>query len=251
VRIAVVMPAWNEADGIEEFIRELHDQLKDWSPEFIVVDDCSTDGTKDVLRVLRETGFNVTCRTNPQNMGHGPSTLTALRMGLDTDADLIVALDGDGQFLGSDVASLVNIAASAMPHQPVIEGVRTDRDEPVYRRLISAATKLLVGLRSRSMPLDANTPFRVYTRDALSSLIDHIPTNSLIPNLHMSALVRERNLEIRMVPVTSRVRRGVSVTGSTWGKIGKLLPNRRLVKFCLRATSEWFNAVRTRSCRRR
>ncbi len=247
--IAVVMPAWNEADGIEEFIRELDEHLNGWSPEFIVVDDCSTDGTKHVLQVLHETGINVTCRTNPENLGHGPSTLTALRLGLSTDAALIVALDGDGQFLGSDVASLVKIAATASPVHHVIEGVRTDRHEPVYRRLISAVTKLLVFLRSRSMPLDANTPLRIYRRDVLPHLIEHIPTDSLIPNLHISALVRELKLDVRMVPVTSRVRRGAVRTGSTWGNIGKLLPNRRLVKFCLRAASEWFGALRTRNHR--
>jgi len=39
------MPAYNEAEGIAEFLRELNASLEPWNPAFVVVDDASRDGT--------------------------------------------------------------------------------------------------------------------------------------------------------------------------------------------------------------
>jgi len=43
--ISVVMPAFNEEEGIVEFLSELNESLSQFDPFFVVVDDLSTDGT--------------------------------------------------------------------------------------------------------------------------------------------------------------------------------------------------------------
>lgn len=239
------MPAWNEADGIEEFIRELHEHLKERLPEFIVVDDCSTDRTREVIEDLHRVGIRVKCHTNPRNLGHGPSTIAALRLGLASGASHVIALDGDGQFFGVDVERLVNAATTGGTAPRVVEGIRTGRSDAIYRKLLSIGTNILVWSRVRALPQDANTPLRVYESETLRDLISRIPKSSLIPNLHMSVLVRQMNVDFRMIPVRSRLRRGTTASGSTWGKVGRLLPNRRLVTFSLRALREWSNTHNT------
>lgn len=243
--VTVVMPAWNEAGGIEEFIQELWTNLSQHDPKFIVIDDCSTDSTVQILQRLKSNGCPIDFFTNPVNMGHGPSTITALRLGLATKEPLIIAIDGDGQFHGKEVAAVIDHATRNAESLDVIEGVRVHRADPIYRKLISKITGALVWLRIHQRPRDANTPFRVYQRSALAILVNHIPVDSLIPNLHISALARQLGMRIKEVPVTSRVRRGEFTTGSSWGTIGQLLPNRRLIEFCIRATTEWFkHAIR-------
>lgn len=109
----MVMPAWNEAEGITSFLRELNTALVGCSPRFIVVDDCSTDGTAEVVRSLAAERIEVQAHEQPHNAGHGPSTLRALRLGLESGSAIIVATDGDGQFVGSDVRRVLTSCSSA------------------------------------------------------------------------------------------------------------------------------------------
>src|SRR6218665_1987488 len=105
--IVVVMPAYNEADGIGGFLAEIHEHLAPLTTqlEIIVADDRSTDATATVVADLGIPG--VRAETQPRNRGHGPTALAAYRAGLRTDADLIVHVDGDGQFQGSDIARVI------------------------------------------------------------------------------------------------------------------------------------------------
>jgi glycosyltransferase involved in cell wall biosynthesis len=231
------MPAWNEAEGIGEFLMELQVALADVAPVFVVVDDASSDDTAQAAAAVAETGIPVTVLTNALNMGHGPSTMRALRAGLDSGCDVVVAIDGDGQFTGADVRRVVDTLLEG-PAQ-VVEGVRTQRGEAAYRRVTSTATRGLVWTRSRALPADANTPLRAYRPAALERLIERVPSTAMTPNLIISALCRRWALPLVEVPVASRPRRGASAQGTTWGARRASLPSRRFVTFCLRATGEW------------
>lgn len=241
--VAVVMPAWNEAEGISGFLRELNDELTRFDPVFIVVDDCSTDNTADVVRALADTGVPVELHGNEQNMGHGPSTLRALRLGLDKAPTAVVALDGDGQFVGSDVASVVEKLLTSQAD--VVEGVRRQRNDPLYRRGVSATTRGMVWVRSGQRPQDANTPLRAYEPDVLNQLLAVLPPEASTPNLLISAICRRSGLRIMEIPVRSIPRRGSDQQGSTWKNRRKSLPSRRFVDFCTNAAREWISATAT------
>ena len=241
--IAIVMPAWNEEEGISEFLTELHDSLARWDPRFVVIDDKSTDNTPGVIRELASSGLPVSVTTNDVNSGHGPSTIRALRAGLSTQADVIVALDGDGQFIGSDVASVVETLIDS--DADVVEGVRRSRNDPLYRQAVSAITRSLVWSRSRSWPADANTPLRAYRPEILEVLLTSTPEAASTPNLLISALCRQIQLNIIEVPVRSIPRRGSDQQGSTWKAKSKSLPSKRFIRFCSRAAREWWSTKPT------
>ena len=237
--IAVVMPAWNEAEGISEFITELHDSLAQWEPTFFVIDDKSTDNTAHTIQGLEASGLPVTVHTNTNNLGHGPSTFRALQAGLRTKADAIIALDGDGQFIGSDVNSVVSTLFAT--GADVVEGVRRSRNDPFYRQAVSAITRTLVWSRARGWPVDANTPLRAYRPETLEFLLGRIPDSASTPNLLISAICRQAGLTIIELPVRSIPRRGSDQQGSTWKAKNKSLPSKRFVKFCMRAAREWLS----------
>ena len=235
--IAVVMPAYNEEEGIAEFITELNDSLSQWNPIFIVIDDKSADKTADAIEALKASGLPVSVHTNEQNVGHGPSTIRALKAGLLTNADAIIALDGDGQFIGNDVNSVVSTLMQTKAD--VIEGVRRSRNDPLYRQGVSAITRTLVWSRARQWPTDANTPLRAYRPSTLQFLLSQIPDSASTPNLLISAICRQAGLTIVEIPVQSIPRRGSDQQGSTWKAKSKSLPSKRFVKFCTQAAKEW------------
>lgn len=235
--IAVVMPVWNEAEGIGEFLQELSRALRQKAVEFVVVNDCSTDNTRAVLHQLAESGFPVTILENDINRGHGPTTMRALAAGLASGADVVVAIDGDGQFLGEDVRTVIEALPAGSAG--IVEGVRTTRDDPYFRKVVSLSTRVLVRVRCGESPKDANTPLRAYRRQTLSKILEVIPPDASTPNLFISAYSRRSGIPVREQEVRSIPRRGASAIGSTWGKQRSFMPSRRFVKFCWRAAREW------------
>jgi len=156
--VILTMPVFNEADGIVEFLTELDRELPG-SARIQLVDDASTDSTTAHVRSLGLASDRMVLHVNEFNMGHGPTTLKGLRIALESNPEVVVAVDSDGQFEAGEIARLIAEAAGEVD---VIEGVRVGRDDPWFRRVTSRATGLLVALRCGRMPADANTPLRVY-----------------------------------------------------------------------------------------
>lgn len=232
------MPAYNEESGIEEFISELNAHLDKWEPTFFIVDDCSKDQTAIVAASLLKQGVIVRVVPNEVNSGHGPSTVKALQLGLAVEPELIVAIDGDGQFFGSDVEKVVQLMLDS--NCEIAEGVRTQRGDPLYRQVVSLMTRLLVFSRSRQFPRDANTPLRVYRPTALMRHLDTLKPETMIPNLVISANSRRWKMKVLEIGVRSIPRRGVDQSSITWGKSRRQLPTRRFLKFCVGATKDFF-----------
>lgn len=236
MKIAIVMPAYNEAEGIYEFISEICESFEFHSLEIFVVNDLSTDATVEEIERLKNQA-KITILTNSENSGHGRSTLTALRAGLGSGAEFVLSVDGDGQFLGGD---LLNVALRLETGQfDIVEGARTNRSDPLFRKLTSFVTRGLVFLRCGVWPIDANTPLRCYEKGALGKLLDTIPAESQIPNLWISFQSRKGRYKISEMRVSSLERRGATSTGTMWGKGLKFIPSKRFIDFCRQATVEW------------
>lgn len=236
--VVLAMPAFNEEATIAGFLQEIAHAFESTSFHLVVVNDCSTDHTEQVLRELAEKTLPLTVYSNEKNSGHGPSTLTALTLAISQNPSYIVATDGDGHVTGQTLFDLYQVALNSAENT-VIEGVRTQRDDPWFRKLVSFATRTLVRQQSGVGPTDANTPFRVYPREVAKTLLDQIPRDHLTPNLMMSTLVRRQGVPYLEVGIVPHKRKGADVNGSTWKQRFRVLPSRRFLKFCWDATAQW------------
>ena len=237
--LVVVMPAYNEAEGIAGFIDELRESLTPLTEDLTVVvaDDRSTDDTAQVAAALDD----VRVETQAANRGHGPTALAAYRAGLALDPDAIVHVDGDGQFLGEDLAAVA--LALARTGADVVHGVRGGRTDPWFRRALTAAVRVLVAAAAgRGIP-DVNTPLRAYRPSVARALVAAVPENALVPHVHFSLAEVRAGYRVRYVCVRSIPRRGASATGTMWGRASRIaLPPRRLRAFArdaLRETWTW------------
>lgn len=177
-------------------------------------------------------------------MGHGISTIKGLRKALDLNFEYIVAVDGDGQFKPKDINNCIQYLKNNSNIE-IVEGVRNSRDEICFRKIISLFTRFLIFTKTLTWPKDANTPLRIYRRDTLQKLLEFVPKNSLIPNLHISKLTRRQKINFKEIEVQSFPRggqKGLNVQSVSWNQKFKKLPSKRLIIFCFKATKEWISS---------
>ena len=90
-RIAVVVPAYNEARLVGQVLRT----LPDFVDHVIAVDDCSTDDTFTTINSTNES--RVLALRTPQNQGVGGATMLGYEKALELSSEIMVKIDGDGQ----------------------------------------------------------------------------------------------------------------------------------------------------------
>lgn len=234
--LAVAIPAYNEADGIGGFLRELAAALAGEAERvtLVVADDVSTDATVAVVEDVTDLPGGVTLIVDRAevNRGHGPTVVRAYRRCLATGADVVAQVDGDGQFHAEDFGPLL---AAVRGGVDVATGRRTDRVDPWFRlalsRLLEAFARVGLGARRR----DVNCPFRVYDAAALRPLLDRLPPDPLVPHVLLTVLEARCGLTTTEIDVRHRVRRGDDATGTMWQGPRAVW---RLGRFALRALGE-------------
>ena len=234
--IVLAMPCYNEADGITEFLDDIIQNLEADLDFIVVVNDCSTDGTLETIRSYSELAPKVKYFTNQKNLGHGPTFVIAIKHALSFNPDIIITVDGDGQFNSREIKEKLIIFKNL--NGDVLEGVRTHRTDPFFRKIVTNLLRMLVWARVQILPLDSNTPLRIYKAPVLKSLLQQITEHSLIPNLRISALTRRDKLNYIQQSVRSLPRRGLSASGSTWKAKREWIPSKRFLLFCKNALIE-------------
>ena len=100
--IAVVIPAYNEELLIADTINSV--------PEFVdrvyVVDDCSNDGTAEIIRCFNHDHHRVCCISHSENCGVGAAIVSGYRQALEDSIEVMVVMAGDNQM---DPAHLVEL----------------------------------------------------------------------------------------------------------------------------------------------
>lgn len=236
--VAVAIPAHNEAEAIGEFIAEIDAALapRVSALTFVVADDASTDGTADAVAAVGETiDSKVVLLRSEVNRGHGPTVLEAYRGALDTGAELILQVDGDGQFLGSDLRRIMVLLEDGAP---TVCGVRRFRYDPWVRMLMTRLVRTYVGMGFGVPTRDANCPLRGYRAALLDDLLGWVPDGALVPNLYLTILAARHGVTMVEVDVNHRVRRGKSAVGTMWTGRSRADFMTRLATFSGRALLE-------------
>jgi glycosyltransferase involved in cell wall biosynthesis len=242
-RIIFVIPAYNESNLIKDFITELNNSFRDVTPKFIVINDASTDNTAEAIQEIKKE-ISVHLITNTHNLGHGQSLLKGLNLAVTQEPEVIISVDGDGHFRSIDIRHAFDAFINSFEKIDILEGVRQYRVEPSYRKYVSMITKLLVWIRCKKFPSDANTPLRIFKTESISKILLAVPKNTVIPNLHISSLSRIFNMKITEFPISWVNRKGVLKSGTSWGPERTFFPPKRFVVFCLDAFTEWVKPKR-------
>jgi glycosyltransferase involved in cell wall biosynthesis len=193
--LSVVMPAFNEAATIEEIVRRV--LAVPTRTQLIVVDDASTDGTRDVLERLRqELGF--TLLLQPQNQGKG----AALRRGFEAvQGDLVVIQDADLEYSPEEFPMLIELICQG--RADVVYGSRFLGRHRVFlfshylgNRLLTLITNILYN----TMLTDMETCYKVMRTEVLRSM--KLQSNGFGIEPELTAKIFKRGYRVYEVPIT-------------------------------------------------
>ncbi len=166
-RIAVLIPAYNEADNIGHVLPKIPAEVCGVQTSVLVVDDGSRDGTGDIARA----GGAVVAR-HVINRGGGAALRTGYRLLADSGATIVVTLDADGQHLPSEMARLVEPVLSgevAMAHGSRVLGDAEDNHRA--RELGIVFFNRVVSFITRTRVSDCSNGYRAVRADVLPTLV--------------------------------------------------------------------------------
>jgi dolichyl-phosphate beta-glucosyltransferase len=209
-RLAIVLPAYNEAERIGPALDELFTYLISvhrlpQPVEVLVVDDGSTDATAQLVQVRPEAvgalaGISLRVLTVP-HAGKG----AAVRAGcLAVEADLIVFADADMATPPDQLPLLV----AALADTDVALGSRIQPDgsdmratQPGYRRLLGKAFHLLASLWVVGPVKDTQCGFKGFSRAAAHDLFARQQITSIVFDVELIYLARRLGYRIAIVPI--------------------------------------------------
>src|SRR5438045_2044483 len=99
--VAVIVPVYNEAGHVEELVQAIH--AAPVKKEIIIVDDGSTDGTREKLQAMPEDD-DVTLVFHEQNYGKGAAIRTALAY---ARGEYVLIQDSDLEYDPQDYPALL------------------------------------------------------------------------------------------------------------------------------------------------
>src|SRR5919198_2828743 len=152
--LSILMPVYNEINTVEQAINEVLATELPTDIELIVVDDGSTDGTRELLRA-RDWPVAVTVLHHEKNAGKGAAVLTALQQ---ARGEFAAIFDADLEYDPGDLRLLL---------PPLFEG-RTNAVFGVRAFDGYTSHSFLYVLGNKGVTLAANILFNVYLRDIMT-----------------------------------------------------------------------------------
>lgn len=228
---SVIIPAYNEEGSMRSVLSSMVAELdKLGTPyEIIVVNDCSTDRTRDEVIA---SGLPITLLDHLDNKGYGAAIKTGIKK---AKHNLIVITDADGTYPVKMIPELVNTAIQE--NHDMVVGARTGLN--VNIPLIRKPAKWIIGqlanyLSGVKIP-DLNSGLRVMKKTVLERYIKILPDGfSLTSTITLAMLTNGHS--VKYVPIDYYKRKGKS-------KIRPIQDTFNFIQLVVRATL-YFNPLK-------
>lgn len=166
-RLSVIIPAYNEGEGIAATLEELIAFVDLEETEIIVVDDGSSDDTAEKAAAFPE----VRLIRHGRNRGYGAAIKTGARL---AEGEVIAWYDADGQHRPEDLVRVVEELWQRDLDYCI--GVRgKDSYEDPGRALGKAILRVFLRVFARQNPTDFNSGLRAFRRGVLLKYLSLLP----------------------------------------------------------------------------
>lgn len=161
--LSVVVPVYNEEDNVSLLVERIEGALQGKNFEIILVDDGSTDATRQEVKKLNNP--NVVLIELKKNYGQS----LALAAGIDyAKGDYIITMDGDLQNDPDDILMMYNKAKSE--DWDVVTGIRQKRQDNLVRTFPSKIANWIIRKTTKLNIKDHGCALKVFSRETAKDL---------------------------------------------------------------------------------
>jgi len=216
MKLVIQIPCFNEEKTLPQTISDLPKSIPGIDViEILVVDDGSTDRT---VAVARECGAHHVLSLGT-NRGLAWAFVMGLEKALALGADIVVNTDGDNQYVGADVAKLVE---PVLQHQAdLVVGCRPITDHPEFgwaKKVLQRLGSWTLRQISKTDVRDAASGFRAFSREACQRLFIYSRFSYCMETLIQAgnSRLRVESVDIRVNPITRPSRLFKSMPEYLW-----------------------------------
>jgi glycosyltransferase involved in cell wall biosynthesis len=205
MKIAAIVPAYNEAHAIKNVVEELIAMSVNEKIDLtvVVVNDCSTDTTAEIIDQLPCVALHL-----PVNLGIGGAVQTGFKFAYENEFDYAIQVDGDGQHPAAEIPKII---AGTIENSWDItigsrfltkEGFQSSTMRRAGIKYFSRLNKLLTGISVN----DTTSGFRLLNKKALAVVSEYYPDE--YPEPEAIVLYAKNKLQVGEVQVQMRERQG-------------------------------------------
>lgn len=246
LKIAIVMPVYNEGNTIQKTVEELYTKFLHVLPnsKLCIFEDGSKDNTKEVLTIIHDKYNQVDVFTSIERKGYPSAAKNAIMSISPENFDYILFCDSDGQYDPQDFWKIVTAGISTSADEVV--GGRMNRAEPAYRVLLSKGLRVIENVLFHPKEQDVTSALRLIKTEMAQNVASRVNNSAYNFWTEFTAISNSMDYKIVEVPVVYREREGESRVYSarkmpkvilnefigllkTWAKYSK----KRLLKFMI------------------
>ena len=194
-KLSVVIPVYNEERTIQQVLTRV--AALPVSKEIVIVDDASTDGTRQILSQF-ECAADVHVIFKPQNEGKGAALRTAFRR---VTGQVVIVQDADLEYDPRDILPVIKPIvcgeADVVYGSRFLDNAHQDRSlvHRLGNRVLTGLSNLLTGLRITDM----ETCYKAFRRDVLKTF--EIEQGRFGFEPEVTAKIARRKFRVREVPI--------------------------------------------------
>lgn len=200
MKLSVVMPVYNEIRTILDIVEKI--EAVPVRKEILIVDDGSTDGTRELVRerLGRRSGIQLIC--HEKNKGKGAAVQTGIRA---ATGEALIIQDADLEYDPHDYLALLrtmeNERADVVYGSRFLSGRKVTA---VWHRLVNQTLTALTNLLYGARLTDMETCYKMFRTELIRSLT--IDSNGFEIEAEITARLLRRGCSIREVPVSYKGR---------------------------------------------
>ena len=174
MKLAIVIPTYNEAETIASLIKELFEKIKQLVEKLdvLIIDDSSPDGTAEIARELGEKFEKITVIQRPKKMGLGAAYKDGFKHVLEKlDSELILQMDADHSHQPTEIP---NMLERIKDYDFLIASRHVEGSDVIGWGIGRKATHSVAGAIARTCAKidikDSTSGFRMFKTDTLKKI---------------------------------------------------------------------------------